>query len=83
MHQQTDANSGDQDQTRREFKALCVDKLLDYTAIQCMRVHANSAIVQTQALRLLAALAYGNDLVRRRAGEEGVMRQLTAAMVSK
>lgn len=38
------------------------------------------AAVQGHAIRLVGVLAFGNDLFRRKAGEKGVMRCLTAAM---
>lgn len=63
-----------------EFRQLCVDQLLDYSVIQCMKQYKLSVIVHAQALRLMAALAYGNDKLRRRAGEEGIMALIVASM---
>jgi hypothetical protein len=67
-------------QSDQSFRKRCVDSLLDYTAVQCLRLHPASSPVQAHALRLLAALAFGNDKVRRRAGEEGAMLAVVSAM---
>lgn len=46
-------------------KAICLDGKADEVTLQIMRGFSESAIVQGQCLRLLGALAFGNDLVSR------------------
>ena len=64
------------------FKMKCVTALVDYTSLQCMKQFPQSAAVQSQALRVIASLAFGNDLVRRRLGEKGVMAAVVASLRS-
>jgi hypothetical protein len=62
------------------FRDVCIRKCLDYNAMQCMKQFPGSAVVQSQGLRLVGTLAFGNDKVRRRTGEEGVMSLVVTAM---
>ncbi len=45
-----------------------------------MSVYPNSSVLHAQALRVLAALAYGNDRMRRYLGEQGTIPIILKAM---
>ena len=47
-----------------------------------MKQFPQSAAVQSQALRVIASLAFGNDLIRRRLGEKGVMAAVVISLRS-
>lgn len=48
--------------------------------LNCVVVFVSNATVQAQCIRLIGALAFGNDYVRRRMGEQGIMKSLVAAL---
>ena len=58
----------------------CVDEQCDELFLASMQAFPQSAVVQAQCLRLLGTLAFGNDQVRRSAGERGVVRMIAYAM---
>lgn len=64
------------DQARSE----CLNQHVDEVLLLCLTAFPTSVMVQGQCIRLLGALSYGSDLVRRRTGENGVMQLLVAAM---
>jgi Armadillo/beta-catenin-like repeat len=61
-------------------KQQCLDQSLDEILIVCLKSFPDSGIVQSQCLRLLGALSFGSDLVRRRTGEKGIMRLVCHSM---
>lgn len=65
---------------REAFRSQCAARLLDYMLLHCMRRFEGSLTLQTHVLRLLGALVYGNEKVRRRLGEEGLMALLPRTM---
>lgn len=64
------------DEMRRECCSLQCDELL----LVCIQTFPSNIMVQSQVLRLLGALAYGNDQIRRRTGEKGVIRLILSAI---
>ena len=47
----------------KNFHDYCVKERIDLIIMQCMNIYTKSSMLQAQALRVLAALAYGNDKV--------------------
>jgi len=45
------------------FHEYCSNQRFDTVIVQCMDMYPKSAMLQAQALRVLAAMAYGNDRV--------------------
>ncbi len=65
-----------------EAKSQCLMKGLDEVLIASMKNNMFSSIAQSQCLRLIGALSYGNDHVRRRVGERGGISLALDAMRS-
>lgn len=61
-------------------RKVCADLQCDELLLVCMQTFPLSSIVQAQVLRLLGTMAYGNDEIRRRTGEKGVMRMILSTM---
>lgn len=60
-------------------KAICYDSDIEDWLLELMDKFNHSAIVQGHCMRLIGALAFGNDKFRRKAGEKGVMSSVVAA----
>jgi hypothetical protein len=45
-----------------------------------INMFADSAVVQGHCMRLIGALAFGNDRFRRKSGERGIMTAITRAL---
>ena len=67
-----------------EDKVLCYDSHMQDWLLNCLRTPqiATSAVAQGHSMRLIGALAFGNDWFRRKAGEKGVMQCVIDAMVN-
>jgi hypothetical protein len=62
------------------FHNYCVNSRFDKIVLECMDLFPKSTMVQSQALRVLAALAYGNDNIRRYLGEQGAIGKIIKTM---
>ena len=56
-----------------KFQEFCCNNRFDIVIVNAMQEFKSNSIVQAQCLRLLAALAYGNDKMRRYLGEQGII----------
>ncbi|KAJ1442991.1 armadillo-type protein [Ochromonadaceae sp. CCMP2298] len=61
-------------------KLLCYDSLIEEWLLRLLLLYPLSNVVQAHCIRLIAALAFGNDRFRRKSGERGVMLCLVRAM---
>jgi uncharacterized membrane protein len=61
-------------------KLLCYEALVEEWLLRFLLLHPHSHVVQAHCIRLIAALAFGNDRFRRKSGERGVMLCLVRAM---
>jgi hypothetical protein len=61
-------------------KARCLEAKGDELMLAGLSAFPNSAITQGQCLRGLAAFCFGNDLVRRHCGENGLMKRIVIAL---
>ena len=61
-------------------KAVCYDSCIEDWLVRLIDRYPSSAVVQGHCLRLVGALAFGNDRFRRKAGEKGVMKCITCAL---
>lgn len=61
-------------------KAVCYDSNVDDWLTKLIDLYAQSAIVQGHTMRLVGALAFGNDRYRRKAGEKGIMTVIAKAL---
>jgi hypothetical protein len=61
-------------------KTICYDSNIDQWLLRSIDMYPDSATVQGHCIRLLGALAFGNDRFRRKSGEKGVMACLTNAL---
>jgi hypothetical protein len=64
----------------QDNKALCLEHETELRLIDMMFRWPNILMVQTQSMRVLAALAFGNDRIRRRTGEKKVIEAIVDAM---
>lgn len=62
------------------IKAVCYDANIDDWLTKLLERYADSAVVQGHGMRLVGALAFGNDRYRRKAGEKGVMTVIAKAL---
>ena len=66
------------------IRGMCVQNKVDSICLDIMKHHVGTeaidSLVQGQAAQVLGVVAFGSDLVRRRAGESGAMQSLVAAM---
>lgn len=60
-------------------KEICYDSDIEDWLLELMDKFSHSAIAQGHCMRLIGALAFGNDKFRRKAGEKGVMNSVVAA----
>jgi len=61
-------------------KALCYDSNINDWLNRLIALYDMSAVAQGHCMRLVGALAFGNDRYRRKAGEKGIMSSVTAAL---
>ena len=61
-------------------KSLCYDSSIDEWLNRLIGLYDTSSVVQGHCMRLVGALAFGNDRYRRKAGEKGIMASVTAAL---
>lgn len=64
----------------KQFHDYLVEHRFDKVLLLCMAEYPDSAVLQAQCLRVLAALAYGNDKMRRYLGEMGTIGVVLTAM---
>ncbi|CAE7564562.1 aarA, partial [Symbiodinium microadriaticum] len=70
----------DQFMNSDEIRQLCVDNKGEEILIAGLTAFPQSNTVQSHCLRALAALVFGNDVIRRHCGEKGCMRRVAIAM---
>ena len=63
-----------------EKKIQCIALKTDDVLISAMDMFPSAAMVQGQCLRAIGALSFGNDVVRRQAGEKGIFQKIVAAV---
>lgn len=63
-----------------EKKAECIALKADDVLISALDMFPAAAMVQAQCLRALAALSFGNDMVRRQSGERGIFKKIVTAI---
>ncbi len=61
-------------------KAQCYEARIDDWLNRLIALYGTSSVVQGHAMRLVGALAFGNDRYRRKAGEKGIMTAIVAAL---
>jgi hypothetical protein len=61
-------------------KQTCYDAAIEVWLIAMINAFPDSAVVQGHCMRLIGALAFGNDRFRRKAGEQGIMAAITRAL---
>lgn len=62
------------------IKTACYDSNIDDWLTRLIDLFADSSVVQGHAMRLVGALAFGNDRYRRKAGEKGIMTAIARAL---
>jgi len=66
------------------MRNICLAGEVDMICLEIMKHHTGStaldALVQGQAIQLLGVMSFGQDLVRRRAGENGALTSIITAM---
>lgn len=63
-----------------EKKSECIALNSDEILIASMDLFPDASMVQAQCLRVLGALSFGNDVIRRRMGERGIFKKIVAAI---
>lgn len=61
-------------------KTICYDTNIDDWLNRLIAQYPESSVVQSHCMRLVGALAFGNDRYRRKAGERGIMTCVAAAL---
>jgi hypothetical protein len=61
-------------------KSACYNANIEVWLVSMINSFAESAVVQGHCMRLIGALAFGNDRFRRKAGEQGVMTAIVRAL---
>jgi len=61
-------------------KATCYDAHIDEWLNRLIAQYPESSVAQSHCMRLVGALAFGNDRYRRKAGERGIMASVAAAL---
>ena len=61
-------------------KNICYDSTIEVWLIKLMEMYPDSSVVQGHSMRLIGALAFGNDRFRRKVGEKGIMKCITDAL---
>lgn len=61
-------------------KTACYDSTVELWLLELINMFADSAVVQGHCMRLIGALAFGNDRFRRKSGERGIMTAITRAL---
>mmetsp|Transcript_37952 Transcript_37952/g.65546 ORF Transcript_37952/g.65546 Transcript_37952/m.65546 type:complete len:638 (-) Transcript_37952:139-2052(-) len=61
-------------------KATCYDAHIDEWLNRLIAQYPESSVAQSHCMRLVGALAFGNDRYRRKAGERGIMTSVAAAL---
>ena len=61
-------------------KSTCYDSLIGEWLNRLIAQYPESSVAQAHCMRLVGALAFGNDRYRRKAGERGIMTSVAAAL---